>query len=133
MTILLVDDYPDTLHVLCEGLEDAGFTVVKALDGERAIELFVRQPSRFTAVVADVMLPGKAHGSHVASVARSFRSNIPIVVMSGLPIALMPFFQGMVDCHVLEKPFRISRLLSLLSEPSALPAAERCSATAGCP
>ncbi len=113
MTILLVDDYADIVDVLKAGLAQAGFEVVTAADGEQAVELLVREPNRFTGVVTDMMLPGVTDGGQVAAVARSLRPNIPIVVMSGLPTCLMPFFSAPRAYHILQKPFRPSQLCQL--------------------
>ena len=114
MTILVVDDYPDMLDFLAFGLTQAGFTLATAAEGEQAVELLTQAPNRFEGVVTDMMLPGATNGAQVAAIARALRPSIPIVVMSGVPTSLMPFFAAGNDYHVLQKPFRLGRLCHLL-------------------
>ena len=37
-TVLVVDDVPDTLRMLCDALMQEGYTVLVARDGEQALE-----------------------------------------------------------------------------------------------
>ena len=55
-TVLLVDDYPDTLDVWALYLRGAGFAVLTAADGPTALELASRE--RPDIVVMDLELPG---------------------------------------------------------------------------
>lgn len=54
--ILIVDDSPANLDVLCNLLMGGGFEVAVATDGPTAIELAVREPP--TLILLDISLPG---------------------------------------------------------------------------
>ena len=58
--ILVVDDEPDILTFLSTVLEDQGATVIQAADGERALELAVKEKPDL--VTLDLSLPGKNGG-----------------------------------------------------------------------
>ena len=51
-TILVVDDQLQPRRLLIDELEDAGFAVVEASDGEEAWELFCRNPPHL--VITDI-------------------------------------------------------------------------------
>ena len=54
--ILIVDDVPANLDVLCQTLEGEGYDVLVATSGEKAIEVCER--TRPDVVLLDVMMPG---------------------------------------------------------------------------
>lgn len=55
--ILVVDDDPDVLHVICTVFREGGANVTACGDGKRALELTRRL--RLDLVVLDLMLPGR--------------------------------------------------------------------------
>jgi CheY-like chemotaxis protein len=57
-TILVVDDEPDVRQYLAAILEDAGFTVRTAGDGEEALAMIQRQPPDFISL--DLIMPRKS-------------------------------------------------------------------------
>jgi DNA-binding response OmpR family regulator len=54
--VLVVDDLPDNLDVLCRSLEDTGYNVMVATDGESALQ--VADYARPDLILLDVMMPG---------------------------------------------------------------------------
>ena len=79
--ILMIDDEQLVLEVLAAFLEDSGFEVLQALDGQTGIDLIRRE--RPDLVLCDLRLPGM-DGLHVlATVARDY-PELPILVVSGL-------------------------------------------------
>jgi len=56
-TILAVDDEPITLHLLREFLEEAGYAVETASDGEKAMAILAEGYDRFDALVLDRIMP----------------------------------------------------------------------------
>ena len=56
MTILIVDDEKDIVDLLSYNLEKEGFSVIKAYDGEAALEL--AKSKKPDLVILDLMLPG---------------------------------------------------------------------------
>ncbi|HJN36037.1 MAG: response regulator transcription factor RpaB [Prochlorococcus sp.] len=79
-TILVVDDEPAVIRILVMRLQLAGYRVICAEDGEKALELFHRDPPDL--VVLDVMLP-KMDGFAVCRRLRA-ESCVPIIFLSAL-------------------------------------------------
>jgi DNA-binding response OmpR family regulator len=77
-TVLVVDDEPKIREVVHDYLVDAGFQVVEAADGAKALERIAAQPPDL--VVLDLGLPG-VDGLEVARVVRG-RSNLPIIMLT---------------------------------------------------
>jgi DNA-binding response OmpR family regulator len=113
-TVLVVDDAPDTLRMLCDALAAEGYTVLVARDGEQALtRLDVVSPD---AILMDAVMPGlngfetcqriKAHADWSA---------IPVIFMTGLSETadiVAGFDAGGVDYVV--KPVRIEEVLARL-------------------
>ncbi|WP_366519169.1 response regulator transcription factor [uncultured Thermanaerothrix sp.] len=76
--ILVVDDEPQIVRVIQGYLERAGFQVIRAGDGEEALNLFRRERPDF--VILDLNLPGM-DGLDVARVIRR-ESNVPILMLT---------------------------------------------------
>lgn len=81
--VLIVDDVPDNLSVLHDALDESGFTVLVAIDGESALAR-ARQ-SLPDIILLDAMMPGM-DGFEVARRLKADFStrHIPIVFMTGL-------------------------------------------------
>ena len=56
-TILAVDDEALTLQIIQDMLEDDGFDVVTAENGKQALDLVMKDPEKFDAIVIDRMMP----------------------------------------------------------------------------
>ena len=76
--ILLVDDEPLILKGLKYTLEQEGYEIELAMDGEEALEKFLARP--FDLVLLDVMLP-KLDGLSVCQRIRE-HSNVPIIMLT---------------------------------------------------
>ena len=81
--VLIVDDVPDNLAVLHDALDEAGYTVLVALDGAAALQRAAQ--ARPDIVLLDAVMPGM-DGFEVARrlKADARTSAIPIVFMTGL-------------------------------------------------
>lgn len=78
--ILIAEDEPKLLEVLCDFFESKGVTPVPAADGEKALEL--AKNDHFDGVLLDIMMP-KLNG---LSVCRELRksSDVPIIFLTAL-------------------------------------------------
>lgn len=81
--VLIVDDVPDNLALLHDSLDEAGYTVLVAFNGEAALESAAQMPP--DVVVLDAMMPG-LDGFEVA---RRLKADprtaaAPIIFMTGL-------------------------------------------------
>ena len=77
-TILLVDDEPNIIELARMYLEQDGFKVISAQDGQAALDRILADPPDF--VVLDLMLPG-LDGWEVCKRVRA-RSDIPILMLT---------------------------------------------------
>ncbi|RTG92779.1 response regulator transcription factor [Thermus scotoductus] len=77
MKVLLADDDPDLLEVLGAYLRGAGFEVLEAKDGEKALELYPRADL----IILDLMLP-KLDGFKVLEEVRRERPELPILMLT---------------------------------------------------
>lgn len=76
--ILLVDDEEAIQKLLTFPMEQEGYAIVQARDGEEALERFRQQ--EFDLVVLDIMLPG-IDGTDVCREIRA-ESNVPIIMLT---------------------------------------------------
>lgn len=114
-TVLVVDDAPDTLRMLCDALAAEGYTVLVARDGEQALaRLAVVTPD---AILMDGLMPGLSGFETCQRIkAHAAWSVIPVIFMTGLSETadiVAGFEAGGVDYVV--KPVRIEEVLARLS------------------
>lgn len=108
-TILLVEDDPSIREITKLGLEDAGFAVHTAVDGEEALTRFRHdQPDL---VVLDVMLP-RRDGLEVCRAIRA-ESSVPVVMLTarGTAIDIVVGLESGADDYV-TKPFEMPVLVA---------------------
>ena len=58
ISILIVDDEPINLEIICAHLEDDDYDLVTATNGEEAWSLLEADPHRYEAIILDRMMPG---------------------------------------------------------------------------
>ena len=113
--VLIVDDVPDNLSVLHDALDEAGFTVLVATNGESALQRALQALP--DVVLLDAMMPGM-DGFEVA---RRLKANpatapIPIIFMTGLTETehvVAAFQAGGVD--YVTKPIRAQEVLARIA------------------
>jgi CheY-like chemotaxis protein len=117
LTIMLADDDPVVLDGAAEALAGAGFKVVRATDGQRAIQEALSR--RVDLIVMDVSMPqvGGVEACHCLK-AMPKTSKIPVVLMAGkkdpAARALAERTQGSV--RILRKPFAPDELVSVAKQ-----------------
>jgi DNA-binding response OmpR family regulator len=118
--ILVVDD-EDTTRLLISGiLEQAGYRVVSAADGEAA--LLAIEAERPALITLDLWMPG-VDGWEILDWLAQRAWRPPVLVVSGISARQRVERLGRADVDYLEKPFTIDELLRrcerLLAERSA--------------
>ena len=103
-TILVVDDDPPITSMLAMLLEDEGYAVQTARDGDAALAAIERGPPDL--IVSDVMMPGI--GGIVLAM-RSWERGIPVILMSAAVRRC-----DLPDVPLLPKPFDLDHFLSLV-------------------
>ncbi|MCW6509182.1 response regulator [Lichenifustis flavocetrariae] len=81
--ILVVDDEPLLLDILGDELEDLGYHVLRALNGEEALSLVRDQSEHIDLLVTDIRLPGSIDGWSIAEEARRLRPDLPVIYVTG--------------------------------------------------
>jgi PAS domain S-box-containing protein len=80
--LLVIDDEELVRSTLCIMLEDAGFRVLSAADGQEGLDTFERHRREIDAVVLDVTMP-RMDGWQCLKQLRLVRDDIPVLLMSG--------------------------------------------------
>lgn len=124
-TILLVEDDPSIREITKLGLQDAGFAVHTAADGEEALTRF--RHDRPDLVVLDVMLP-KRDGLEVCRTIRG-ESSVPVVMLTarGDPIDVVVGLESGADDYVtkpFEMPILVARIRAALRRAQLMDPAE---------
>ncbi len=82
-TILLVDDDLDLREAAAEALEDAGYSVVRADDGRRALDEMTRGGLRPDLILLDMMMPNlDGWGFRIAQKQVPDIAGIPVVALT---------------------------------------------------
>ena len=108
--ILFVEDDELVREAVVRGLEEAGFEVLVAANGERALAM-MEAGLDIDVVFSDIVMPGKLSGIDLAGILRERRPGLPVVLATGYTDqrATVPGVQ------VLAKPYEIGQLVELLS------------------
>ena len=110
ISILVIEDEKRVADLLKIGLEENGYQVMVAYDGEMGLRLF--QNNAFQLVISDIILP-KLNGFEVCQQIRKTDDQIPILMLTTLGTAddkLEGFDVGADDYMV--KPFDFRELLA---------------------
>jgi DNA-binding NarL/FixJ family response regulator len=114
-TVLVVDDVPDTLRMLCDALQAEGYTVLVARSGEQALQRLEHLVPE--AILMDAVMPGLSGFDTCQRIkAHPVWSAVPVVFMTGLSETadiVAGFEAGGVDYVV--KPVRIEEVLARLA------------------
>ena len=127
MRILIVEDDRKVASLMAKGLQEAGFAVDKAADGEDGLHLILHEP--YDVAVIDIMLP-KVDGLAIIKEMREKRINTPVIIVSAkrsVEDRIKGLSIGSDDYLV--KPFAFSELLArvraLVRRASGAPAPTR--------
>lgn len=107
--ILLIEDDPTLGFVVKDSLQDAGYEVVHATDGETGFQHFMKY--NFDIILLDVMLP-KKDGMSIATQIRKKNETIPILMLTAKTMdddKIAGFRSGADD--YITKPFNMQELL----------------------
>ena len=105
--VLVVDDDPDIRELLFTALEDDGFEVVPAGNGQEALAII--ETFRPDVIVLDLMMP-VMDGWQFAAELRARAEDIPIVLLSAAR-DLKTHAMALSAAEIIEKPFDLSELI----------------------
>lgn len=122
-SILVADDEPHVLRVLKVALEREGYAVATAPNGEAALEQIHRQQPDL--LISDIQMPRLSGEQLCARIATEVvERRFPIIVMTSMTfISESHWSRQYANVVLLEKPISVRRLLPLISELLAEPAA----------
>ena len=116
-TIMLADDDPVVLESATEALAGAGFRVVQATDGQRALQEALSR--RVDLILLDVSMPqvGGVEACHCLK-AMPKTSKIPVVLMAAKkdPAARVLAERTQGSVRILRKPFTPDELVSVVKQ-----------------
>jgi len=109
-TLLVVEDSEGLRSLICEVLEQQGYTVLHASHGEEAVGVARQHRRAIHLLLTDVVMP-RLGGKALAEQLRTLQPAIRVLFMSGYPDGVISRM-GILDTGVtlLEKPFTSSRL-----------------------
>jgi len=111
--VLLVEDEAFLRELVMEGLQDAGFSVLEASDGNTGVQA-LQSDQRIDVLLSDIKLPD-IDGYQVAEAARTLRPGLKVILMTGYaPSPLPPALQSVVY-RVLQKPFSLETLPGMVN------------------
>jgi CheY-like chemotaxis protein len=111
--LLLVEDEPLVWMLTREALEEEGFMVLEAHDGDEAIMMLDRL-DRVDIIVTDVRMPGCHDGVDVARHARTRFPEVPVIVATGFAGNIADRLKQL-DPHavLMVKPYSLNRMATL--------------------
>ena len=119
--ILVAEDEELILRVFEAILGKAGFEVLSAENGNRAMSLFDAEPESIDLVITDLSLPGLT-GEALAAHIRKARPNLPIIFSTGnitdAPNKAVESFPGAL---FLPKPFGFDDLTTIVNQALSQP------------
>jgi PAS domain S-box-containing protein len=114
-TVLLVEDDEEVRKVVSFVLKRAGFQILEAENGKRALEIWKVSKEEIVLLISDVVMPEGITGHSLAETFRQQRPGLPIITMSGFPN------RGGVSTRTvpasgafIQKPFTPAELLNLV-------------------
>src|SRR5687768_5743705 len=111
--ILVVDDDSSVRATIARALAELGYAVCEAPDGRRALEIV--SEDALTLVILDYIMPGM-DGAEVAREIGAIDPELPIVFSTGHAALRALRSAAGDDIEVLEKPFTLDELDTLLRE-----------------
>jgi CheY-like chemotaxis protein len=118
-TVLLVDDEATVRMLVKEVLQERGYRILEAEDGNSGLEL-LRSNRRIDLLVTDVGLPGGLNGRQLADAAILLRPDLKILFITGYAEnAVLGEGQLKPGMHIMIKPFSLEVLGKRISEITA--------------
>ncbi|MGZ4681003.1 MAG: PAS domain S-box protein [Acidimicrobiales bacterium] len=110
-TILVVDNEPELLDVVCDMLEAAGYRTLTATGASAAIDLVQERVTDIDLLLTDVVMPGQ-DGVALADVLQDHLPNLQVVFMTAHAGPDRSHEPGEPVRHLLHKPFSRNALLT---------------------
>ena len=118
--IVVIEDETTIRELMCEVLQEAGYTVATAEDGPSGLRI-LETTGRVDMLITDVGLPGGLNGRQVADAARVTRPELKVLFITGYA-EKAAVGNGMLEpgMQLLTKPFDIAAFANKVKEMSRL-------------
>jgi DNA-binding NtrC family response regulator len=110
LSVLVVDDENAVRRFVVRVLEREGYAVSEAKDGAEAMEVLKLEPSGFSVVVSDIVMP-RVNGVELMQELSVLHPELPVILMSGYATAALAEMGIAAPCSILPKPFPSERLI----------------------
>jgi CheY-like chemotaxis protein len=116
-TILLAEDEPMLCEIVRFQLENAGYTVLEAHDGQEALEVAQNHRGTIDLLLTDVLMTGGTNGLELAAHLGPTRPELKVLYMTGYTAEVIDA-KGLTDLQdkVLQKPFTAVSLRKKIRE-----------------
>ena len=116
-TILVAEDQPDLRWMICQFLQQLGYSVLEAKDGGDAVALAEQYRGTIDVLVTDIVMP-HVRGSEVARLLSLSRPGMKVIFMSGYTEGEFGGGLGEVGAGttILQKPFELDALAVKIRE-----------------
>lgn len=113
-TVLVVEDDHEVRGTVVELLQQFGYTVLKAENGDEALDI-LKTGARVDLVFTDVVMPGQVKSADLAAWAKAQSPSIPVLFTSG-HIRDVISRDGLLtpDVHLLSKPYEPDALMTMI-------------------
>jgi PAS domain S-box-containing protein len=112
--ILLVEDDSDVRHFISHVLDELGYTVREAEDGQTALAI-LEQDSSIALLLSDLVIPGRISGHDLVNIVQQRRPAVKVLCMSGYPDKAAQE-RDLLGCATLDKPFQQQDLARAVRE-----------------
>jgi len=115
-TILVADDEADILQLTTPWLENEGYTVLGASDGEEAVRIFNNHSGEIALALLDLSMP-KMSGRGVYGEISPLNPKLPFIFNSGYSASIMDKeFLDSTNSTLIQKPLTPNTLLHVVRE-----------------
>jgi DNA-binding response OmpR family regulator len=112
--LLLVEDEEMIVHLLEDVLTAAGYELIVASNGAKALDELEQNAKRFRGVITDIRLGSGPDGWDIAHRARELSPNIQVVYMSG-DSGHDWSSKGVPNSLMIAKPFAVAQIVTAIS------------------
>jgi two-component system cell cycle sensor histidine kinase/response regulator CckA len=114
--LILVAEDEDLVRVQVERiLRRAGYTVLQANNGRRAVELFRERPAEIDLLILDVVMP-ELDGWRAYLLMEELKPDVKVLFTTGYAADVLPQDFGSRGARLLSKPYKPQRLLEQVRE-----------------
>ena len=113
--VLLVEDEESVRRLIATILEQNGYRVVVANDGEDALRVYEHCRHRIDLLISDVVMPGM-RGTELAARLRELRPEMSVIFISGYTDSSISAQVGSAGSYFLQKPFTADALLRVVNQ-----------------